>query len=88
MICSTCDHTMHGIGHAMYHCPRCGTLAGCYADGSVTVPALVERCRAFGAMIANAPGAIPVSILKSELHRLGVAEAIHKPADRPGRSES
>ncbi len=68
---------MHGIGHGMFHCPRCGTLQGCYADGSVTVPALVLRCRFFvQAVIGDSDEA---------LHRwrtLGIAEAIDVPQDR------
>lgn len=26
MACPTCDHTMQGVRHHVYWCPRCGTL--------------------------------------------------------------
>lgn len=76
MSCPTCDHTMQGIGYGMSHCPRCGTLVGCHADGSVTVPALVGRCRKFGDTLGPAWSAL--------WHRLGIRESINKPEDRAG----
>ncbi len=72
MACSSCGHTMHGIGHGMFHCPRCGTL---YADGSVAVPTLVGRCREFEVLVR------PSKVLHADWHRLGIAEAIRPLGD-------
>ncbi len=54
MSCPTCSHTVHRLGcqfsgdpavcKGTFWCPRCGTIT---TDGSVSIPALVDRCRAF-----------------------------------------
>jgi len=62
----------------MFHCPRCGTLVGCYADGSALVPALVARCREFGRALRHV--ARPPD--ERDWHRLGIDEAIATPAQR------
>lgn len=46
MACSTCTHTMHGLGYGIFHCPRCGTVK---YDDTVIVPALVGRVKEFRA---------------------------------------
>lgn len=81
MACPTCDHTMEGIGYGFFHCPRCGTMRN--GDGSLTVPALVERCREFA---GNAITAAKVDrheewVLR-QWHRLGIAESISTPENR------
>jgi len=81
MSCPTCDHTMQGIGYGMFHCPRCGTLTNCPTDGHVSVPALVERCRAFGGGLVREPrdvhtGKEVFDGLKRMWHALGIVEAI------------
>ncbi len=74
MSCPTCDHTMQHMYHmdgCAYWCPRCGTVK---VDGaSHHVPKLVERCRQFDADTMSSP----------EWRRLGVAEAISRPEERP-----
>jgi hypothetical protein len=75
MPCPTCDHSLHMVTDGVFHCPRCGTMLGGYADGSAAVPALVLRCRRLEAM--------HFLWLKSEWHSLGIAEAIHPPGERP-----
>lgn len=75
MPCTTCEHTMNGIGHATYHCPRCGTVRN--PDGSVFVPALINRCRNFESTIAG--------VCAEHAFRwksLGIAEAINTPNNR------
>ena len=77
MACPTCSHAMASVGSGIFHCGRCGTLIGCYSDGSAVVPKLVERCREFSAgWDENDPAAIL-------WHRLGIAESINVPANRP-----
>jgi tRNA(Ile2) C34 agmatinyltransferase TiaS len=44
MACPTCSHTMHGLGHDIFWCPRCGTLR---TGPDATTPYLVERARRF-----------------------------------------
>lgn len=61
----------------MFHCPRCGTLVGAYADGSATVPALVGRCRAFEWTITGRYAAHA-----NEWKSLGIAESINIPGNR------
>jgi hypothetical protein len=72
MSCPTCDHTLEGIGHGMFHCPRCGTLINCPADGAIHVPALVARCRMFEPRLQD----LCKSIVESWC-RLGIEESIH-----------
>lgn len=82
-----------------YWCPRCGTIITSFftvgaapeeggADTiSVDVPTLVGRCREFRA--ARHPsfkaevGIFGDPVLASEWKRLGIAESINKPEDRP-----
>lgn len=56
MVCETCGHTMEchyaAAGEAIYHCPRCGTLAHIEGRGDdrkckTFVPMLVNRCRVY-----------------------------------------
>ncbi|HYH69406.1 MAG TPA: hypothetical protein VD866_32225 [Urbifossiella sp.] len=84
MTCPTCDHTLTGIGYGMAHCPRCGTLAHCPADGAVAVPALVARCRRFETSL-RAAGNVEVMApdLVGDWRQLGIREAINRPGDRP-----
>lgn len=85
MSCPTCDHAMSRLGcqysecAGSWHCPRCGTLKIGHEDGHVDilVPALVERCREF--QVLSIEGYTEKSLA---WHRLGIAEAIHKPEDR------
>lgn len=83
MACGTCDHTMHSVGYGIFHCPRCGTLAGVYCDGTVTAPALVAKCRAFGAALWRVAAAHRETL---ELWRhwlgLGLEDAIFTPGER------
>lgn len=80
MACPTCDHTMHGVGHGLYHCPRCGTLVGAYADGSAFAPALVGRVREYEKLVYSDATLIRH---RQEWNQLGLAEAVRKPGDRP-----
>lgn len=43
MACPTCAHTLHGLGGAVWWCPRCGTLAG--AGLHYEAPKLVGRVK-------------------------------------------
>lgn len=74
MACSTCAHTMHGIGYGMFWCPRCGSLL----HEAMSIPALVLRCRDF-------EGKFPPTDLASakDWHRLGIRESINLPENRP-----
>lgn len=81
MPCPTCDGTLAKLfaeeGRSWSHCSRCGTVTVCL-DGTdhrdVYAPALVERCRKFGATLGPAWGAL--------WHRLGIAEAVNVPGER------
>jgi hypothetical protein len=75
MSCPTCGHTMQGIGYGMFHCPRCGTVQS--AEGTVTVPALVERCRKLPDQMRFMPLAF-----SEAWYRLGIEEAINTPENR------
>jgi len=84
MACDTCGHTMHSMGCRttdlpFFWCPRCGTIKTC--DAVVGVPALPERCRRFRDLAENGMGLSPASA--ALWHRLGIAEAINLPQDRP-----
>lgn len=93
MSCTTCDHTMDCLSPSdlvrpgIFWCPRCGTVkfqTDIPQSGPVYVPKLVERCRQFTKWV-NSAGLgkfFPEGILQ-ELHRLGIAESIHRPEDRP-----
>ena len=86
MACPTCDHTMENISTGRdndwytFLCPRCGTVrmyeAGDEGNAEVYVPKLVGRCRTFeGQFWPTGPAPI--------WRRLGIAESINLPADRP-----
>ena len=93
MACPTCDHTLEcfGIdrGTQLFHCGRCGTVVEIEADGAHHPhgPKLVERCREFRA--ARHPsfkaevGIFGDPVLAAEWYRLGIAESINLPGDRP-----
>jgi DNA-directed RNA polymerase subunit RPC12/RpoP len=89
MACATCGHTMQLVqqdtdGRPTHWCPQCGSLT--VGAGMPAVPRLVERCREFqlqmsvgtglGSQYASKP-------LWALWRRLGIAESIDKPADRP-----
>lgn len=84
MSCPTCDHTMEGINSTVFenatifHCPRCGTTKN--RDGSCTVPKLVDRIRELESGYVR-PDEYPP--LTSDWRRLGIAESINLPANRP-----
>lgn len=83
MPCPTCDHTVQGIGFGMFWCPRCGTLIWHTGAGkAVDVPKLVERCRKLEAAHVGASPGVGLN-LTLDWHRLGLAESINKPEDRP-----
>jgi hypothetical protein len=92
MPCPTCGHTTHSLGvlqgRAHYWCPRCGTLRShcgydadsnpIYDDGT---PKLVERCRQFE-KATDGLGRMAMTWHQTWA-RLGIAESINVPADRP-----
>lgn len=94
MPCPTCDHTLEALGYCdggtIYHCPRCGTIqhGNQFVDAPprIYVPKLVERCREFIAEVGDdkkhCRGFFPIDV-KQHWHRLGIAESINKPEDRP-----
>lgn len=85
--------------HVRYFlCPRCGTVMMCEKniDGDPLeqefVPALVERCRAFAELLhllwgigaaCEGPHSTGLSDAQNRWHRLGIAEAINTPDNRP-----
>ena len=80
MACPTCEHTMHLLfeyhEHAIYWCPRCGTLHfNC--DDVDRAPQLVERCRKY-----ESQELIALAEEKTSWVQLGIAEAIRLPDDR------
>ena len=85
MPCPTCDHTMQPAardenGVTVHWCPRCGTLRLTTPRGHVNdePPKLVARCREFEKQTAD----LDPPIL-GDWRRLGIAESINPPADRP-----
>lgn len=72
MSCPTCDHTMEGCGHGLFHCPRCGTVK---RDDAVYTPAIVGRLREFTSTLGPAWTALA--------HLLGIFESIYPPDRRP-----
>ncbi len=89
MACPTCDHTMNGIGHGLFWCPRCGTLKRANTTvGASEAPKLVERCRLFelGFQPQRLLGVVDPKEAQWQMaqawHRLGIAEAINLPAER------
>jgi predicted nucleic acid-binding Zn-ribbon protein len=99
MACPTCGHTMHIIfstdSESVHTCPRCGTTKVHRWDGDqpedehepkVYVPKLVERCRELEReymMGADTPISSEYPPLTKDWTRLGIAEAIRVPEDRP-----
>lgn len=77
MSCPTCDHTLFGIGHGTFHCPRCGTLVGDHFGGGAFVPLLVDRCRLF----AGLPSVMDDAAWH-DWRRLGIDESIAPPEAR------
>ena len=75
MSCGTCGHTMHGIGHAIFWCPRCGTLK--HPDVEDEAPKLVKRCRDFEVRL------IADRMLLERWKLSGIAESINIPDARP-----
>jgi hypothetical protein len=80
MPCPVCSHTLDGISHGMFHCPRCGTLVNCPAVGDVCVPALVRRCDDFARRLSPDRDAL----LLQRWHSLGIAESIATEHEREG----
>lgn len=74
MACPTCDHTMQKCTDNVYWCPRCGTLKSTLGYTVHEQPALVERCREFGATLGPS--------WKSLWHKLGIDEATSLPHER------
>jgi hypothetical protein len=61
-----------------FWCPRCGTLKVDGQNGTVAVPALVERCRKFDNLLILGP----LDAILADWTRFGIAEAINTPANR------
>ena len=72
MACLTCAHTMQGLGHNVFWCPRCGTVK---QDDSVYVPALVERVRELRKEMSQ-DLCYETITWEGRWHGLGVLEAI------------
>lgn len=99
MLCPTCDHTMEQIaehnGTVLYRCPRCGTVRGSTPSTRVggpvhyddARPRLVDRCREMQAVLSAAirqSTDAPVAVAVIDVwNRLGIAEAIHCPEEKP-----
>ena len=96
MSCPTCSHTLQCVvagefSHpAVYWCPRCGTLRVTFDVNHIDeVPKLVERCRLF--LYGKEGREDGLGVLPSEpwmealdiARRLGMAEAIYPPEERP-----
>lgn len=90
MSCPTCGGTMQrladiGLAVSIFWCPRCGTTRRRFGDFveriEDTRPALVGKCREFEANAAL--GSKYVSQAAADWRRLGIAEAIHRPEERP-----
>ena len=48
MACSTCDHTMHGLGERWFWCPRCGTILNAEnREHTVSIPSGVGHARSW-----------------------------------------
>lgn len=90
MACPICDKTLIPLGcclitdQPIHWCCVCGFILP--KDGDAIEPLLIGRCRKFEEILANAhrgPAAdVVLQILRSEWHRLGIAEAIHPPEER------
>jgi hypothetical protein len=77
MPCPTCYHTMEACTITISHCPRCGTMV---MDHDVYIPRLVDRCRQFEEVILPKNNMTPMA---ADWRRLGIAESINIPANRP-----
>lgn len=92
MPCPTCDHTLQAVtadvpavgGRPVFWCPRCGTL--CHGN-DCEAPKLVERCREWEVALWGCLAEIPISpeVLKEQWHRVGIAESINLPGNRPNK---
>lgn len=89
MACPTCDHSMASINdvaaYRIFVCERCGTVKTDTYTGDpknwhtqIYVPKLVERCREFEGMLT-----LVTSGDAGPWRRLGIAEAINLPENRP-----
>lgn len=98
MPCPTCDHTLATItsaeGMCYRRCDRCGTIVVSLIDPAeaskyeasfprVYAPKLVFRCRKFISVIGATVPNPHLAAVNTEWHRIGIAEAINKPEDRP-----
>jgi hypothetical protein len=87
--CPTCSETMHRVGEldsaVWFWCPRCGTskcewpIRDGTSGGDKDVPALVKRCRTFGAMLK------PDSQERKLWLSAGIDEAVNLPEFRLGK---
>lgn len=90
MSCPTCTHTMTPLGvvdgnFKYFWCPRCGTIRAVLMNQKEqdSVPKLVERCRQFRAKVLNTMD-VPGRVFRlEEWRRLGIAESINVPEERP-----
>lgn len=85
MACPTCSAMMQNIGTdavRQFWCPRCGTITGPFAYGEAQAPKLVERCRTM-ALQMGVDDLCNARELRVFWRRLGIAEAINLPANRP-----
>lgn len=85
MPCPTCSATLDAVSveKSIWQCSRCGTMV-MHPHSShphVTVPALVVRCRRFYVEAAGALG--PDARVAEVWRRVGIAESIALPEDRP-----
>lgn len=96
MTCPICDHTMQLVGGLadrshVYWCPRCGTLRlqglpGLQENCKDEAPSLVKRCRKFVPHISadnELLGSERIESIQSAWRRLGIAESINLPENRP-----
>jgi hypothetical protein len=74
---------MEGLGGGVFWCPRCGTLRSLSVTNlpTDTTPKLVERCRELEATVTASAEAYPA--VARDWLRLGVAESINLPKNRP-----
>lgn len=85
MSCPTCSATMAQLfdsrERTVWHCERCGTVKSLvFGHPDITVPWLVERCRAFESLTEG------LGRMATRWHQtwttLGIAEAINLPENR------
>lgn len=89
MSCPTCGHAMTALHQSRksltWVCDRCGTIKRNYRGSDfedIYVPKLVERCREYEKGLLDCGTPSP-SYLGEDWQRLGIADAINKPEDRP-----